>query len=118
MIHFQPESNAAPAPYLEAVERLRSVRKALALVDMLDGRPKRAVSEIEFEPLFLGAPTSVQCCADGRTIRAAGAAEAGIATLLGAESAGERTHPAALDVLSATLRHDLESIAALFEGRA
>jgi hypothetical protein len=118
MIHFQPDSNSQPAPYLEAVERLRSVRKALALVDMLDGRPRRTAEEIEFEPLFLGAPPAVQRCAEGRSIRAAGAAEAGLDALLGAESHGERTHEAAFDVLSQSLRQDLESIAALFAGRA
>jgi hypothetical protein len=118
MIHFQPESNARPAPYLEAVERLRSVRKALALVEMLDGRPKRPEGEIEFEPLFLDAAPSVQRCAEGRSLRAAGAAEAGIEAILGAEGTGERTHQAALDVLSQTLRQDLQGIAALFEGRA
>ncbi len=118
MIHFQPESNAQPAPYIEAVERLRSVRKALALVEMLDGGPKRPADAIEFEPLFLGAPPAVQRCAEGRSVQAAGAAEAGIEALLGAESHGERTHSAALDVLSQSLRQDLEGIAALFEGRA
>jgi hypothetical protein len=118
MIHFQPETNAVPAPYSEAVERLRSVRNALQLVEMFEGRPRREPESIGFEPLFLAAPESLQRCADGRSIQAAGAAAAGIETLLGAESAGERTHPAALDVLGATLRRDLDSIEALFAGRA
>jgi hypothetical protein len=118
MIHFQPETNAAPAPYTEAVERLRSVRKALALVEMFEGRPKRAPESIGFEPLFLAAPEALQRCADGRSVQAAGVAAAGIETLLGAESAGERTHPAALEVLGEELRRDLASIEALFAGRA
>ena len=41
MIHFQPEATIDPAPYAEAVTRLRSVRKALALVEMFEGRPRR-----------------------------------------------------------------------------
>jgi hypothetical protein len=118
MIHFQPESNVAPAPYAEAVERLRSVRKALALVEMFEGRPRREVDEIGFEPLFLTAPPAVQRCADGRSVRAAGAAAAGLETLLGAESEGEHTHPKALELLGRELRRDLEGIEALFARRA
>lgn len=118
MIHFQPESNAAPAPYAEAVERLRSVRKALALVEMFEGRPRRDPEQITFEPLFLTAPAAVQRCAEGRSIQAAGAAAAGIEALLSAESEGERLHPAALDVLGESLRRDLAGIEALFAGRA
>ena len=118
MIHFQPESNATPAPYAEAVERLRSVRKALALVEMFEGRPRRDPATIIFEPLFLSAAPAAQRCAEGRSVRAAGAAAAGIEALLGSESAGERTHPAALDVLGETLRRDLQGIEALLAGRA
>lgn len=118
MIHFQPESNAAPAPYAEAVERLRSVRKALALVEMFEGKPKRDPEGIEFEALFaLGAP-AVQRCAEGRSIRAAGAAAAGIEALAVGEADGDKPHPAALDVLGETLRRDLQGIEALFAGRA
>jgi hypothetical protein len=51
-------------------------------------------------------------------VQAAGAAAAGIEALLGAESAGETTHPAALEVLSQALRRDLAGIEALFAGRA
>ena len=118
MIHFQPESNATPAPYAEAVERLRSVRRALALVEMFEGRPKRDAETITFEALIPTASPAVQRCAEGRSVRAAGAAAAGIETLLGAESAGESTHPAALAVLGDTLRRDLQGIEALFAGRA
>ena len=118
MIHFQPESNASPAPYADAVERLRSVRKALALVEMFEGRPRRDPELVTFEPLFLAATPAVQRCADGRTVQAAGAAAAGLGTLLTAESEGEQVHPAALDVLGETLRRDLAEIEALFAGRA
>lgn len=118
MINFQPEVDAGQAPYVEAVERLRSVRKALALVEMFEGRPRRAPEAITFEPLFLTAPEAVQRCAEGRSVQAAGAAAAGLEALLGAESAGERTHPAALQLLGDTLRRDLESIEGLFAGRA
>jgi len=118
MIHFQPESNVTPAPYAEAVERLRSVRKALALVEMFEGRPRRDPETIEFEELMPLAPPALQRCADGRSVRAAGAAAAGIEALLGAESDGQRPHPAALDVLGETLRRDLMGIEALFAGRA
>jgi hypothetical protein len=118
MIHFQPESNASPAPYAEAVERLRSVRKALALVEMFEGRPKRDPEFITFEPLFLSAPPAVQRCAEGRSVQAAGAAAAGIEALLGAESEGELPHPAALDVLGDELRRDLMGIERLLAARA
>jgi hypothetical protein len=64
------------------------------------------------------APPAVQACADSRSVQAAGAAAAGIEALLGAESAGETTHPAALEVLSQALRRDLAGIEALFAGRA
>ena len=77
MIHFQPETGAVPAPYMEAVERLRSVRKALALGEMFDGQPRRAADDIGFEALFIEAPEAVQRCAAGRSVRAAGAAAAG-----------------------------------------
>jgi hypothetical protein len=118
MIHFQPEPNVSPAPYAEAVERLRSVRKALALVEMFEGRPKRDPEFVTFEPLFLTAPPAVQRCASGRSVQAAGVAAAGIETLLGAESEGERPHPAALDLLGEELRRDLAGIQALLAGRA
>lgn len=118
MIHFQPESTPVPAPYAEAVERLRSVRKALALVEMFEGRPKRDPGEIGFEALVMTASPAVQRCADGRSVRTAGAAAAGIEALVGAESAGETPHPAAIETLGSTLRRDLEQIEALFAGRA
>ena len=117
MIHFQPEA-ALAAPYADAVNRLRSVRQALALVEMFEGRPRRDLETIAFEALLpLGSP-AVQACADSRSIRVAGAAAAGIEALLGAEAEGQSTHPAALAVLGEELRRDLEGIAALFEGRA
>lgn len=121
MIHFQPEvapPTAPPAPYTEAVERLRSVRKALALVEMFEGKPRRDPAGIEFEALLVSAGPALHRCADGRSVRLAGAATAGIETLLGNEAAGEATHPAALEVLSETLRRDLAGIEALFAGRA
>lgn len=118
MIHFQPEQPAGPAPYAEAVDRLRSVRKALALVEMFEGRPRRDPETIGFEALLpLGTPALV-ACADSRSIGAAGAAAAGIEALLGAESAGEKTHPAALEVLGGSLRRELAGIEQLFAGRA
>ncbi|GLR47293.1 hypothetical protein [Sphingomonas astaxanthinifaciens] len=118
MIHFQPEQPAETAPYAEAVARLRSVRQALALVEMFEGRPRRDPATIAFEELLPLAPAPVQRCVDGRSIRAAGAAAAGIEALLGAESAGETPNPAALDVLGESLRRDLAGIEALFAGRA
>src|SRR5689334_8646890 len=98
MIHFQPEQPLeTAAPYAEAVARLRSVRQALALVEMFDGRPRRDPSAIEFEELLPSASEAVRRCADGRSIRVAGAAAAGIEALLGAEAEGETPHAAALD---------------------
>ena len=118
MIHFQPEEPVEAAPYAEAVNRLRSVRKALALVEMFEGRPRRDLDSITFEALLpLGSPAK-QACADSRSIAAAGTAAAGIETLLGAEAAGEKTHPAALQVLGEALRRDLAGIEHLFAGRA
>lgn len=118
MIHFQPEQPAQPAPYAEAVARLRSVRQALGLVEMFEGKPRRDPAGIEFEELVSLAPPALQRCVEGRSIRAAGAAAAGIEALLGAESNGETPHPAALDMLGETLRRDLASVEALFAGRA
>jgi hypothetical protein len=118
MIHFQPEATNDSAPYAEAVNRLRSVRKALSLVEMFEGRPRRDPASITFEVLLPLASPALQACAEGRSVAAAGAAAAGIETLLGAESAGETTHPAALAVLSETLRRELEGIEGLFTGRA
>ncbi|WP_300973739.1 hypothetical protein [Sphingomonas sp. LHG3406-1] len=118
MIHFQPEQPADAAPYAEAVARLRSVRQALALVEMFEGRPRRDPDSITFEALMPIAPPALAACVADRSIRSAGAAAAGIEALLGAESEGETPHPAALDVLSETLRRDLEGIHTLFAGRA
>lgn len=118
MIHFQPETTRDPAPYAEAVERLRSVRKALALVEMFEGRPRRDPESIDFERLILSAGPAAGRCAGGRSIRTAGAAAAGIEALLGAQGAGETPHPAAIETLGATLRRDLVDIEALFAGRA
>jgi len=118
MIHFQPEATIDPAPYAEAVNRLRSVRKALALVEMFEGRPRRDPDSIGFEALLPSESSALQACADSRSIGAAGAAAAGIEALLGTEAAGEKTHPSALAVLSDTLRRDLASIEGLFAGRA
>lgn len=118
MIHFQPEQPATGAPYGEAVDRLRSVRKALALVEMFEGRPRRNLDDITFEALLPLSSATVQACADSRSVAAAGAAAAGIEALIGAEGTGEKTHPAALAVLGETLRRDLAGIEALFAGRA
>jgi hypothetical protein len=118
MIHFQPDATNDSAPYADAVNRLRSMRKALALVEMFEGRPRRNPASITFEALLPPASPALQACADGRSVAAAGAAAAGIETLLGTESAGETTHPAALAVLGETLRRDLEGIEGLFAGRA
>lgn len=118
MIHFQPEQPTEAAPYADAVNRLRSVRKALALVEMFEGRPRRDPASISFEALMPLQAQAVQACADSRSVGAAGAAAAGIEALIGAEAAGETTHPAALQVLSETLRRDLKGIEALFAGRA
>ncbi len=118
MIHFQPEQPATGAPYGEAVDRLRSVRKALALVEMFEGRPRRNLDDITFEALLPLSSPAVQACADTRSVAAAGAAAAGIEALIGAEGSGEKTHPAALAVLGETLRRDLAGIEALFAGRA
>jgi hypothetical protein len=118
MIHFQPEQPATGAPYGEAVDRLRSVRKALALVEMFEGRSRRNPDDVTFEALLPLSSPAVQACADSRSMMAAGAAAAGIEALIGTESAGEKTHPAALEVLRQTLRRDLAGIEALFEGRA
>lgn len=118
MIHFQPEPTVGAAPYADAVNRLRSVRKALGLVEMFEGRPKRDLDDITFEALLPLATPAQQACADGRSVKAAGAAAAGIEALIGAEGTGETTHPAALQVLGETLRRDLAGIEALFAGRA
>ncbi|NJC04357.1 hypothetical protein GGQ97_000150 [Sphingomonas kaistensis] len=118
MIHFQPEQTGQAAPYADAVNRLRSVRKALGLVEMFEGRPKRDLDDITFEALLPLASPAQQACADQRAIGAAGAAAAGIEALIGADGAGETTHPAALQVLGETLRRDLAGIEALFAGRA
>jgi hypothetical protein len=118
MIHFQPEQTGHPAPYADAVDRLRSVRKALGLVEMFEGRPRRDLDSIEFGMLLPLATPAQQACADGRSIGAAGAAAAGIEALIGAEGSGETTHPAALRVLGEALRRDLAGIEALFAGRA
>lgn len=118
MIHFQPEQPSQPAPYADAVARLRSVRKALGLVEMFEGRPKRDLDSIHFEALLPLASPAIQACVDDRSASAAGAAAAGIEALIGADSAGERTNPAALAVLGETLRRDLAGIEALFAGRA
>ncbi|WP_344709050.1 hypothetical protein [Sphingomonas humi] len=118
MIHFQLDQPTQTAPYADAVNRLRSVRKALGLVEMFEGRPRRDLDSITFEALLPLASPAVQACADVWSIEAAGAAAAGIETLVGANSDGETTHPAALAVLGETLRRDLESIEALFAGRA
>lgn len=118
MIHFQPEQPTDAAPYGDAVNRLRSVRKALGLVEMFEGRPRRDLDSITFEALLPLASPAVQACADSRSIAAAGAAAAGIETLMANENAGEKTHPAALQVLGDALRRDLAGIEALFSGRA
>jgi hypothetical protein len=118
MIHFQPEQPVQAAPYADAVNRLRSVRKALALVEMFEGRPRPDPDSIAFEALLPLASPALQACADSRSVGAAGAAAAGIEALIGAEGAGETTNPAALAVLGDTLRRDLASIEALFAGRA
>jgi len=118
MIHFQPEQPALAGPYCEAVDRLRSVRKALGLVEMFEGRPRRDPDGITFEALLPLATPALQECADNRSVAAAGAAAAGIEALIGTENAGEKTHPAALKVLSEALRRDLAGIEGLFAGRA
>ena len=76
MIHFQPEQTGHAAPYADAVNRLRSVRKALGLVEMFEGRPRRDVDDITFEALLPLATPAQQACADQRSVGAAGAAAA------------------------------------------
>ena len=118
MLHFLPESNAtplgAPAPYSEAVARLASVRKALRLVEMFEGKPARPVGdEVQFEQAWPLPPTA-QRCLERRSVAAAAAAEAGLETLLGAEAEGRAPHPAAIAVLSEDIARGIADIEALF----
>jgi hypothetical protein len=118
MLHFQPDEPGEASEPSAASSRLRHVRQALALVEMMEGRPRRDPETIGIEALLPLAAPAVRRCVESRSLRAAGAAAAGIETLLGAESAGESPNPAALDVLGETLRRDLAGIEALFAGRA
>ena len=121
MLHFLPDSNAAPldppAPYVEAVARLASVRQALRLVEMFEGRSARAPGdEPRFEQVW---PLSEakQRCLTTRSARAASAAEAGLETLLNLQSTGKQPHPAAVSVLSEDIARGLAEVEALFQGR-
>jgi hypothetical protein len=120
MLHFLPESNATPldvpAPYSEAVARLASVRKALRLVEMFEGKPARPVGdEIRFEQVW-PLPPAGQRCLERRSAAAAAAAEAGLETMLGADT-GRAPHPAAVAVLSDEIARGIADIEALFARR-
>lgn len=79
MIHFLPDSNAAtemPAPYAEAVARLASVRQALRIVEMMEGKPARPAHEIGFEPARPLAGEPARRCFEQRSMRTANGAAA------------------------------------------
>ena len=116
MIHFLPDSSSATetgAPYAEAVARLASIRQALRLVEMMEGRPARPAQEIEFEQVLPPLSDAARRCLDERSVRTAGAAAAGLELILSGEA-----NRAAVDVLADDIRSGLEDIERLFAGRA
>ena len=116
MIHFLPDSSAATetgAPYAEAVARLASIRQALRLVEMMEGKPVRPAREIGFEQVLPPLSEPARRCLDERSARTAGSAAAGIELILGGEA-----NRAAVDVLAEDIRSGLEDIQRLFAGRA
>ena len=116
MIHFLPDSSNATetgAPYADAMARLASVRQALRLVEMMEGKPARPASEITFEQVLPPLSEPARRCLEERSARTAGAAAAGIEILLCGEA-----NRAAVDVLAEDIRSGLRDIEQLFAGRA
>ncbi|MFC7536557.1 hypothetical protein ACFQPG_04165 [Sphingomonas sp. GCM10030256] len=121
MIHFLPDSataTEAPAPYAEAVARLASIRQALRIVDMIDGKPARPVEPMAFEQAWPLADEPKRRCFERRSLQVANGAAAGLEALVGCQSAGQDAHPRAVGVLSDDLRAGLEDLERLFAGRA
>ena len=121
MLHFLPESDATPLDrppaYNEAVARLASIRQALRLAEMFEGKPARPVGdEPRFEQVW-PLPEARQRCFERRSHQTAAAAEAGLEVLLGADAAGRRANPAAVSVLSDDIARGIAEIEALFTQR-
>ena len=119
MIHFLPDSASAtetPAPYAEAVARLASIRQALRIVEMMEGKPARPAEEIGFEPAWPLADEPVRRCFESRSLKTANGAAAGLEALIGCPP--EAAHPAAVGVLADDIRAGIEDLERLFAGRA
>jgi hypothetical protein len=116
MIHFLPDSSAVTetgAPYAEALTRLASVRQALRLVEMMEGKPARPAATIEFEQTLPPLSAPARRCLEARSACSAASAAAGIELILSGDA-----NPAAVDVLADDIRSGLEDIERLFAGRA
>ena len=121
MIHFLPESAQpidTPAPYAEAVARLASVRQALRIVEMMEGKPARPAEDGVFEQVWPVPDEPVRRCFEARSLRTANGAAAGLEALIGCQSEGRAAHAQAVGVLADDIRAGIEDLERLFAGRA
>ena len=107
MIHFVPESPAAPAPYAEAVTRLASLRHALQLVEGLTGKPS-PVADTPWPDDATPPPGF-----EARSARTVAGSAAGLEAIAALRSAGGDANPAAAERLADDIRAGLEELGAL-----
>ena len=121
MIHFLPESAQpldTPAPYAEAMARLASIRQALRIVEMVEGKPARPAEDIGFEQVWPLGDEPKRRCFEARSLRTANGAAAGLEALIGCQSEGRQAHPQAVTLLADDIRAGLEDLERLLAGRA
>lgn len=116
MLHLVPvpQVDEPPEAYAEALARLASIRHALRLVDPFGGGPASDPSDDDQIAASWSAAGKAQTrCFDGRTVRTAGAAAAGLEALLGEQAAGRDPNEAASRELAEEIRRGLEDVSRL-----
>jgi hypothetical protein len=116
MIHFVPESPAAPhpQPYNEAVARLASIRNALRLVEPGSHETWQDSDEDQrLEGLWSSASEATRRCFAAASERTIDSATAGLEAVLGGKSRGDEINPVAVQKVADRLRDGLQELEAL-----
>jgi hypothetical protein len=118
MLHLAPVPHVdeSPQPYAEALARLASIRHALRLVDPFAGGPASDPDDdVEMATSWSAASKSKSRCFDGRSVRTASAAAAGLEAILAERAAGREPNAAASERIAEEIRLGLEDVSRLMK---
>ena len=114
MIHFVPDSasEAAPAPYAEAVARLAGLRQALVLVEGMAGVAPSAWPHHDGATAILNGEAR-RAWFDEKSARAVSGSAAGLEAIAAINADGGQANPAAAERLALDIRKRLEELGAV-----